>query len=204
MQDENNNGTRNRLIFLLLVFVFCIPVLGAWWLLKFSDIVEEGSKSNHGDLIIPSRPLPDLLLNDPQIETREGRLHGKWSLFYIIEDGCDDRCMENLYRMRQVRLATGKNDRRVQRVLLVLTGNHTGLKGQFSEYAGQWVVNVDGLDVGQLLENFRFSEHEQPADKNRLYIVDPLGNLMMRYSPDDDPVGIIEDLKRLLRSSLIG
>ena len=203
-RNENDSGTGNRLTFFLLLFVFCIPVLGAWWLLNFSDVVEEGNKSNHGDLIMPPRPLPDLVLNDPLTEAREGKLYGKWSLFYITKDGCDAPCLENLYRMRQVRLATGKHDHRVQRVLMVLTGNDKGLKEQFKEYAGQWVVDVEGLDVKRLLENFRFLENEQPAEKNRLYIVDPLGNLMMRYSPDADPIGIIEDLKHLLNASLIG
>ena len=202
--NEQNNLKKNRMTLLLVALLFCAPFAASWWFLNFTDIVEQGSKSNHGDLIIPPRPLPDLVLIDPLSDNRSGRLHGKWNLFYIARERCDQACKNNLYRMRQLRLTTGKDDLRIQRVLLVVQANHLIPAQTFAGYEGQWLVATDDIDVNELLTNFRLSESEHPASMQRIYIVDPLGNLMMSYPPDADPSGIIKDLKKLLKHSKIG
>ena len=189
---------------MIIVFgVFCAPFILSWWFINYTDVIEEGKKSNHGDLIIPARPLPNLDLFDPLKEERSGKLHGKWSFFYITQNGCDKICIENLYRMRQVRWTAGKDDYRVQRVLLIV-GNEIPTKEIFNDYAGQWLVNKDVINIDLLLKNFSLSEQDQPEKMHRLYIVDPHGNLMMSYPRSAKPRGIIKDLKKLLKTSKIG
>lgn len=189
---------------MIIVFgVFCAPFILSWWFINYTDVIEEGKKSNHGDLIIPARPLPDLDLFDPLKQERTGKLHGKWSFLYIAEEGCDLPCMKNLYRMRQIRWTAGKDDHRVQRVLLV-TGKDYPPSEVFNEYEGQWLVKKEIIDIDSLLTNFRLTEEDQPEKMQRLYIIDPLGNLMMSYPPSAEPRGIIKDLKKLLKTSKIG
>ena len=201
--NQESSRTKNRLTLVIVLLVFCVPFLMSWWFINYTDVIEEGKKSNHGDLVIPARPLPDLDLVDPLKEGRTGKLHGKWSFFYIAQDECDQSCIDNLYRMRQVRLTAGKDDHRVQRVLLV-TGNGYPPKKIFNEYEGQWLVNKETINIDSLLNNFRLTEKDQPEKMQRLYIVDPLGNLMMSYPGTAEPRGIIKDLKKLLKTSKIG
>lgn len=204
MMNENKTRLKNRFIIVLLILIFSAPLVGSWLLLNYTDIVEEHGKGNHGVLIDPPRPLSNIKLIDPLSKTNNGQLQGKWSMLYIVENRCDDMCIKNLYRMRQIRLATGKHYQRVQRVLLVQQGNVDGLAQIFKDYPGQWLMATENINMKELLDNFRVEQSENPAQKHRLYIVDPLGNLMMRYTTDTDPIGIIKDLNRLLKASHIG
>ena len=201
--NEEKSSRKNRLTLLLVIGIFCAPLLYSWWVLNYTDKVDAGSKSSHGELIVPPRPLPDLVLIDPLGQRANSSLHGKWNLFYIAGDQCDQACGENLYRMRQLRLTTGKDDHRVQRVMLFQQENEVSAQ-HFQEYAGQWIVSTDDPGFDQLIEFFRLNAGEDPVQLHRLYIVDPLGNLMMSYPPDADPGGIIRDLKKLLKYSKIG
>jgi len=202
--NENKTRLKNRFIIILMVLIFSAPFVGSWLLLNYTDIVEERDKGSYGVLIDPPRTLPNMKLIDPLSDTNNGQLQGKWSMLYIVENSCDEMCIENLYRMRQIRLATGKHYQRVQRVLLVQQGNTNGLAQIFKDYSGQWLMATENINMKDLLDNFRAEPSENPAQKHRIYIVDPLGNLMMRYSPDTDPLGIIKDLNRLLQASHIG
>lgn len=202
--NDKKTRQKNRLTIILIILLFVAPLAGSWLLLNFTDIVEKHNKDNHGDLIIPPRPLPNIKLIDPLSEANKGQLYGKWSMLYIAGNSCDQMCIENLYRMRQIRLATGKHYQRVQRVLLIQQGSTGGLAQIFKDYSGQLLIDTDNINIEKFLDNFRFKQTENPALKHRIYLVDPLGNLMMRYSPDTNPAGIIKDLGRLLRASRIG
>ena len=202
--NEKDTKFKNRITLILIILIFVAPVAGSWLLLNFTDVAEQHNKANHGDLIIPPRPLPNIKLIDPLSQTNRGQLHGKWSMLYIADDSCDQVCIENLYKMRQIRLATGKHYQRVQRVLLMQHGDTGGIAQIFRDYSGQMLMATDNINMNKFMENFRFEQNENPAQKHRIYLVDPLGNLMMRYSPGSNPDGIIKDLGRLLRASRIG
>lgn len=202
--SEQKNKLKNRLILCTVLIAFFAPLIIAWWYLNFTDVVESGAKSNYGDLILPARPLPDFALTDPLSASRKGQLHGKWSLFYISNTGCNTACEENLYRMRQLRLTTGKDDHRVQRVLLVLHGLDDVNPVVFESYSGQWLLTIDSKEQDIFLAKFKLSEEDRPEKSRRLYLVDPNGNLMMSYPFDSEPRGIIQDLKKLLKHSKIG
>ena len=69
---------------------------------------------------------------------------------------------------------------------------------------GQRVIVEPGLDKYLLLRKFEIGNGDLPIEAQRLYIIDPLGNLMMSYPPDINPRGIMKDLKKLLKFSRIG
>jgi len=202
--SEEKSHIKNRLIIITLILIFSGPMLVSWWLFNYTDVMEKGSRGNHGDLIIPPKPLPNIRLIDPLSEINSGQLHGKWSLFYITGDHCDQICIDLLYRMRQIRLAVGKHYHRVQRVLLMAKESDAGHIQISKEYKGQWLVATDDINLNEFLGNFHLVDIESSKRKDRLYLIDPLGNLMMSYSVDADPIGIIKDLKRLLKASRIG
>lgn len=189
----------------LLFLAFAAPYFGAWFVFNYTNFWRDNGAARHGQLIQPPRPLPDLSLVDA--DGREAaRLHGKWTLVYVMQGACDQACADNLYRMRQLRLTVGRDATRVQRLVVVYGADPATLlsPGQKRDYAGQLVLDGVRLHEGQPGAEFRLHAGDQALDAHRLYLVDPLGNLMMAYPPDTAPNGITADLKRLLKYSHIG
>lgn len=204
---EKPKGFDQRWILAILFILFALPAALSWFLFNYTDFARGGKgAASHGELIIPPRLLPDVELQDPAGLSREpARLYGKWSLVYLLDGRCGRDCEQNLYRMRQIRLAMGKNAHRVQRLLMNYGNVPVSLnERQLREYPGQLMLKAayaNGFNGPAL---FELSEGDNPLSAHRIYIVDPRGFLMMSYAPDADPAGIIEDLKQLLRYSSIG
>jgi hypothetical protein len=144
-----------------------------------------------------------LALIDPFKDDRKDSLFGKWSLTYVAAS-CDKTCMDNVYLMRQTHISMDKHSLRVQKVLFLTEQSSSELKEMLVDYQGQQIINNNLIDIDDLLNNFRLNESDKPLDAHRLYIIDPLGNLMMSYEADVNPRDIYKDLKKLLRGSRIG
>ena len=153
-------------------------------------------RMNHGELIEP-RQLPGAPL-----VTREGEsfrleaLRGKWVLVHADSGACADPCRRQLYYMRQVRLAQGANRDRIERVWL-LTDDTPPAAELAPLLDGVEVVRAKGSALLAALPAAR-------APSDHVYVVDPLGNLMLRFPRDPDPKRMIKDLQRLLKVSRIG
>jgi cytochrome oxidase Cu insertion factor (SCO1/SenC/PrrC family) len=189
-----------------ILLIFASPIIISWWLLNYTDYSRDDAAASHGNLIVPPRQLQDIDLIDLSRQSNEQHtLHGKWSLLYLNSDECGKDCGDNLYKMRQLRLASGEYASRIQRVLVV-----TGIvamplsEEMLHHFPGQLLLRAEDHEQMSSLEVFARIKDEDPVRENRLYLVDPLGNLMMSYPRDTDPTGIIKDLKRLLRYSRIG
>ena len=201
MSEEIKQGRSSaKLVFLLIMFG--LPVAGSWYLVFFTDYGRNGKGVEHGDLVKPPRQLENVqLIQVGAAAPEQTTLHGKWSMLFFVEGNCEASCEENLYRLRQIRLATGKELHRVQRVAIVdenaepLFGDYLG-----ENYPGQMYVSNSDLDEFFLhqFEDLRIN------DKTAIFLVDPRGFLMMRYSSETNPSGIIRDLSRLLRISSEG
>jgi hypothetical protein len=165
--------------------------------LYFDTDWRPGGTSNHGELIVPAVPLPAARLPTPGGELTEPEfLRHHWSLVYLARQDCGEACREALYNGRQMRLALGRLMDRVQRVYL-----HVGEPPEpaflATEHPDLLVASLAGAEGAALLAALT----GQPEG---YWLVDPLGNAMMRYPPDEPPRGMLEDLKRLLRLSRIG
>ena len=124
-------------------------------------------------------------------------------MIYVAEL-CDDICMQNVYRMRQIHMGMGKHSLRVQKVLFLIDQDLDELSSLLANYKGQQVINTNSVDTDILLEKFRIEGVKDLPRFQRIYISDPLGNLMISYPPNINPKGILKDLKKLLRTSRIG
>jgi len=194
---------RQRRTLILLALLFAAPFTLAWLLFNYTQFGRGEATTSHGRLINPPRQLADLPLTDPGKAQTAAHLYGKWSLVYLVDGECGRRCEQNLYRLRQIRLAQGKHARRVQRVLLDLGPGHASLSPrQLRDYSGQLLA--DPADTSGLLARFRLAQGDEPVAAGRTYIVNPRGFLMMSYEADADPAGIIDDLRQLLRYSGVG
>lgn len=182
-----------RTTLILIALVAAFPPVAAY---VAYYVWQPEKRMNHGDLIAPTQ------LPAGPLKTLEGAafdfaaMKGKWILLHADAGACDERCRSKLYSMRQVRTAQGKDMVRVERVWL-LSDDVPPVPGLLAEYEGTLVVRAAGSPLLAAL----------PAPRDRaahLYVVDPMGNLMMRFPENPDPGGIIKDLGRLLRPGRIG
>jgi hypothetical protein len=171
---------RNKL---LLIGAVCIAPVLAGWILYLSRWTPRDT-GNYGELIAP-RPL-----SGPALDA----LRGKWVLVAFDAAACAADCEKKLYFMRQVRKAQGKESGRVER-LWVLT--------DAAAPRAELRAAIEGTQILRL-ESFA-AAGEFPGNPTRhIYLIDPLGNLMMRFPPEPDPSGVIKDLQRLLKYSRFG
>jgi cytochrome oxidase Cu insertion factor (SCO1/SenC/PrrC family) len=201
---DPNAVRRGRRQLLLLAAIFFVPLAIAFWMYYGPTGWRPSGDASKGDLIDPARPLAALALTTADGgQTSPDFLRGKWSLVYVGDGLCDDRCRKALYLTRQSRLALNKDMDRVQRVFLV-TGRccDRGFLGQ--EHPDLVVARVDNDAAAALLEPFPTYGGVPLADAGRIFIVDPLGNLLMSYAPTAPDKALLTDMKKLLRLSHIG
>jgi len=188
--SEKNQATKSNLTLWLILAVCVVPILAStalyflWTPTRFV---------NHGELLDPV-PLAGVAFTRMEGETFDfNDLNGRW-VFLSIDDGaCDEYCEKKLYLMRQIRLTQGKDADRIERVWLVRDGQQPSVR-TLAEYEGTHAVVLANVEE---LGPF-------PADGKRsgyISLIDPLGNLMMRYPPDADPSRIKKDIAKLLRVS---
>jgi hypothetical protein len=176
----------NRRMLLGLLLLFAAPLGLAFWL-YYGSGWRPASHTNHGQLVAPVVSVPGPVFR------------GKWSLAVIGagDAGCDAACRGALVYARQTWLSLGKLSPRVQRVLLAGEGCCDTRYLQ-REQAGLLTLPEAATGGAAVRQVF-------PAPQiNTVFIVDPLGNLMMRYDVRDNPSGLREDLKKLLELSHIG
>ncbi|MCH8846467.1 MAG: hypothetical protein IIC11_07005 [Proteobacteria bacterium] len=192
--------SRSRTKLILLILMFFLPVAGSWYLVFFTDYARDGKGgAEHGSLINPPRQLENVsLLRVNERSTEQVSLYGKWSMLFFVDGSCEAECGENLYRLRQIRLATGRQMQRIQRIAIIDEVESLRFSDNLSEnYPGQ--LYVSRKDLGEdFLHQFRDQKIE---DRGSIFLIDTRGFLMMRYPGDTDPSGIIRDLSRLLRIS---
>ncbi len=193
---ERQLRARNLRLLALLGGLFLLPLAIAFWV-YYGTEWRPVRTVNHGELITPARPLPETHLQ-PAIATDVAPaelFHQKWSLVYIGDGQCDDACRNALHVMRQTRLSLNNEMARVERVFLV-TAHCCAQEFLAHEHPGLRVFDASGNSV--------LSVFPPEAREQSLFIVDPLGNLMMRYDVRQDPKGLLQDLKKLLSLSHIG
>jgi cytochrome oxidase Cu insertion factor (SCO1/SenC/PrrC family) len=107
--------------------------------------------------------------------------------------------------MRQVRIALGKDTDRVQRLFVMVNPENTrSVRDLLDQHQGiVWATGNDDQMQG-LVGQIKQATAGMPAVAEAIYLVDPLGNLMLRFPPDLDPRSMLKDLKRLLKVSRIG
>lgn len=192
---------RSRRFLIGVALVFFAPLALSFYLYYGKGTWHPGGHVNKGELIQPARPLPPLVLSlmgsgrtDPKFLTR------KWTFLFVQHGACAESCLRRLYDTRQVRLALDREMDRVQRVF-VASPDCCDMKALRDSHPDLIVVQ-DSVAASPLLTQLPGVAGMQ--NSNRVYLIDPLGNLMMFYPPDAPARGMLEDMKRLLRLSQIG
>tara|TARA_S200000501_G_scaffold372942_1_gene419051 strand:+ start:1274 stop:1876 length:603 start_codon:yes stop_codon:yes gene_type:complete len=182
---------------LYLILVLCFTPAALSYLTYY--IIKPTTKTNYGFLINPrDYPVPNLSSDNQLIKSDINDYKGKWLLIHVNNSFCDDLCQKKLYFMRQLRLTQGKKKDRIERLWLV-TDNKKIDEKILVTYSGTRVIYVD------LKKTQNWLPVEEDANLfDHLFLIDPLGNLMMRFPKNPDPNLIKNDLYRLLKASRIG
>lgn len=193
----------NRWVFVMLMLLFVLPVVLAT--LLYLTGWRPSSIGHHGELIQPARQVEGLSL-----QTLDGQpahfseLRGKWLMVHFGPSSCPEECLKNIHTMRQIHAAQAKEIGRVQRVFIATDMEAAEqLKVKLVSYPEMWVWTVEKKALAEVLPSFGI-DAGQAAEQQGVYLVDPLGNLIMRYPPGTDPGGMLKDLTRLLKYSWVG
>ncbi len=177
------NTRAQHLVPAALAAVFLAPLALAWAIYHQPAWHPQGGLQ-HGELLDPVQPLTSPPLMGAAGERLDATLfQGRWTLLYHSAGPCDESCRALMDTLRRVRLAQGKAMNRVQRVLV--------------EPAP---LGKDDAALGRSNRGLRIAAAERwPLPAGSVYLVDPQGNLVLRYRPGFDPQGLLKDLQRLLR-----
>lgn len=208
MQNANVSKTqrnKGRREFLLLVAVFFLPIIIVLVLYFNLDKWDVGGERNHGDLIQPPRLLQDVKLTDQKGDSfRFSDVRDKWLMIHFGGASCNEKCVEELYLMRQIRLAQGGNRQRIVRIHVSTDGEpEESLRDVLTDHPDLKVVYADDSSLQKVIEQFEHDIGAGPSVQS-MYLVDPRGYLMMSYPEGYEPKGAIRDLERLLKFARSG
>lgn len=188
----------------ILIAVCAFPyVLGTIYF-NYQDALPEMPTNNYGTLIQPVKEVPETVFNLAGGSHKSlSEYRKKWLMFYVIKDECKERCIEDLYFMRQVRKAMAKDRYRINRLLVLENQSlmDESLKNQLDEHPELTVVTL-AEDTKQGFLSTITQDSGNIYEK--IMLIDPFGNYMMEFPQKPDPTKVLEDIKRLLSVSRIG
>jgi hypothetical protein len=196
MAEEERRTTSGRWKMILVMLVCAAPVIASYFTYY---VIRPQSLRSFGVLIEPQRPLPDLV--GVSLDGKAGKLRdlkGQWLLISVGSGECNAACVQQLYFQRQLRESLGKDKDRLDRVWLI-TDEQPVAEALRAGLQQATVLRVEQAPLARWLEpaqGHALAEH--------LYLVDPLGNWMMRFPANLDLASAAKakrDLERLLRAS---
>jgi len=199
--SEKTQQTKGRLVLLALVVFFAAPLFLVMAMYRF-DWHPKGQ--SYGDLIEPVVPIKltevfkDVKVADTTVESKL-LWHDKWSAV-ILADKCEAVCQTRLHDARQIHASLEKDMNRLQRILIT---NQQDLGDLQKQYPDLIILNQPSADVAALAKQFDVNGVSAYTSE-RVYMVDPLGNLMLSYSNQVKPVEMRKDWVRLLKYSWAG
>lgn len=190
---------------LFLALLFIVPFGLAWYYYHGKD-AREFKLINHGELIRPAKDIKNIALEDPTNETKflGKELKGNWWIWYVSPDKCLQECHDNLYNIKQMITALGKDSERVSALFVSLPDCQVQA---CESYVLEHYPNMKQAHMDSKAFNTFFDGVTEKLDRERvgeIYISDPRGFVMMRYSGEINHQYILKDLKRLLKVSQIG
>ncbi len=202
------NKNRNRLVIIGIFGLFLIPLLAAITLERIG--YEPGNTVNRGLLVNPPVPLPlaERLLLDGRPAAEPTR--GRWTLLHLIrQPACDATCQARVTELRQVHIAAGRYQNEVQVLLVSEAPDEALLMGIYERFLLLPATTTGTDSEADLLDtaitaataNSGAPTENWSALDGTTFIVDPEGNLMLRYAPGYNPSDLNKDLKKLLKWS---
>lgn len=182
----------------MLIAVFVVPLLIAIVMYSMRGHMSISAPKSHGSLIHPAQPIEQLnfVANEKNMTLDE--FQGKWTYVLFVDQSCNLECEAALFKIRQSRLATGREVNRVQSFLM---------HSQNAEFTSNDIQSRFSAIKFSTLKNLVISDEVQNKEvlkSGNIYLIDPNGNLMMKYDDSATSKGLLKDIKKLLKISNIG
>ena len=191
---------------IMVILVSLAPVVAAF-LIYYNPQWRPDGMVNYGTLVQPQRPLPTAeqlpakTLDGQPFDVRE--LKGQWLLVSADGAACPEECAKKLYVQRNTHAMTGKNVERLSRVWFI-TDDEPVPQKVLDAYVGTIMLRVDPDDLAKFLTVPEGMANAEEALAQPIWIIDPLGNLILEYPEDPDPLKVRKDIGKLLHNSRIG
>jgi len=206
IQEDHKQVRRNQLKLIAIFGVALVPLLLAA-VMYYAGWGVPDSKTNKGDLIWPPVSLLDEAGGaDTQAFSEHIREDKKWQMIVTGPEDCLETCQEYLHMVRQVNVAMGREADRVGRMLLLHKLDAQKLDALRQTYPRLAVRSIGAKSWGAFYSNVRSKLPSSVLiqDEWAVWLVDPLGNVILHYGPGHDGYDMKDDLKRLLKLSNIG
>ena len=211
---------KNKLKLTFLLLITALPVTLAT--LSFNSAIESGAisaTSNKGTLIIPPADISALALrdsnNNPVFQSFEEVIASlpdteeyeiqPWLLVYVNGGECTEDCKERIHYLQQLHIALGKNIQRVRRYYVNASG--VPLSEEVAELFRNDYPSMGVAQSDKQIMSANLAEAGAMIDlstQRYVILVDPVGNVMMYYTEDQEPEDIMSDLETLLKYSSLG
>ena len=184
----------------LLIFLTPIVVITVSTIWYYSGYGPE-EKVNYGLLL--SEPIDigelDLELDYQYLDVDS--MERKWMLVHFINDTCLESCADLIYVTRQVNVLLARQQTRVKRYIAAPIALKPSLENFFSTY--QDLNYIEIKDESRIMRAFELNNID-PFDQPNMFVIDPIGNIILHYSGEVDGKKLLTDLKKLLGASKIG
>jgi cytochrome oxidase Cu insertion factor (SCO1/SenC/PrrC family) len=192
---------RNPYTVWFVVMAFVAPVALAYIMFFFVDVK---SFINHGEILNPIVHISSFKLTDENNELiPQDELTYKWRLISFVGKDCDQSCESRLFDTRQIHTSLGKDQHRLSRMFIHLEPAGEALTKLIVE-THENVIHVNG-NINTITDVLGVNIRDDAAiTNNEIYIMDPMGNVMMRFTQEQPNKEFLYDLKKLLKASQIG
>jgi len=210
----------NRLKLILLLTGFLVPLVLATWYFRVTSMTSVSATSNKGVLINPLLDLTQLALFDedgaPAYEsfealtaglTREQYTPRPWQLLFLSTADCDEACVERLYFLRQMHIRLNRESERVQRVFVLVDAADATLPQQLLDVFAEQQPDMRLIRGNpDSLRNTLAptTDGRDPVAEHFIYVADPVGNIMLYFTPENTLDEILSDIDKLLDRSSLG
>ena len=184
---SSSQRSRGRLQLILILAVVIGPMILATAMYQWRFWVPE-TRSYHGELIGTGQSRADLGVI--------GADEQRWQLLVTVPQVCDAGCKELVFLARQVHIGLNRDVSRAAHGLAIA-------QPLSDDYDAQLRREYPQLARYQLqLE--AYAKTASQVEGAQLWIVDPRGNLVLRYDATSKGKSILNDLRHLLKISQIG
>jgi len=201
---------RSKTPLVIIILMSFAPLIAALLVYFNPEWRPEGSAA-YGELVEPQRPIPTA--QNLPLTTLDGKpfdlssLKGKWIMLTADGAACPDSCARKLYIVRNTHASQGKHVERLSRVWLI-TDDAPVPEKVLEAYKGTVMVRVDPVVLQQFLlggaAGSMTPEQARQALAPLIWVIDPLGNLMLQYPYIEDPEMFRKDIRKLIQNSRIG
>lgn len=174
--------------FYFLIAIFIIPMIGSWFLYFFHDHIQFKT-TNRGTLVAPPIQTQTIWKNP---------VNHTWQIVYVPGDCQNEQCEKILFHLSQMRKLLGKDYRRVS--LVLITKQKYAAKSE-SKFHNEIFSQSQVIQFNQALSEKNGKDF---IANDKIYLIDPIGNLFMYYASTVNPLDILKDIKHLLGVSQIG